>query len=77
MSPLCKEQLDRLRQHFNGKVHILHDNGDTVIVIVDPADVGPFTGAPPPDRGEKWKRIDEPALMLIDPARAKYPRVVN
>lgn len=63
--------------HFNGKVYLLQDNGDSLIVLIDPADVGPFQVQGPPDRGEAWKRVSEPSLMLIDPSRASYPRVVN
>jgi hypothetical protein len=77
MSPLCKEQLERLRKNFDGNVHVFHDWGDKILVIVDTKNHGPFTGDGPPDRGARWMRIEEPTFVLIDPSRADYPRVVN
>jgi len=77
MSPLCKDQLERLKQYFNGKVYVLQDNGDTLICLIDPADVGEHQVVGPPDTGEHWKRVSEPCLMLIDPTRTSFPRVVN
>lgn len=75
MSPLCREQLDRLMENFDGRVHIFKDFGDVLIVLVDPKDRGPFAKTRDPD--DAWKRIDEPTFVLIDPSRSGVPRVVN
>lgn len=75
MSPLCKEQLDRLKENFDGNVLVFHDWGDKIVVIVDPKDRGPFRESS--DREDAWKRLDEPAFLLIDPMRSGVPRLVN
>ncbi len=77
MNALCKHQLEQLKQHFRGKVYVLQDNGDSLICLIDPADAVTLTGREPPDRGEEWMRVSEPTLMLIDPTRTSFPRVVN
>lgn len=75
MSPACKEHLENLRRYFDGQVYVIQDLGDRAIVLVDPADRGPVQQEG--DVTDAWTRVNEPTLMLIDPSRAYYPRVVN
>lgn len=77
MSPACKKHLDMMEHFYNCDVYVLQDWGERVFVLIDPADRGPIQ--PLGNRGEvdAWKRIDKPTVVLVDPARAEYPRVVN
>lgn len=77
MSRFCKLHWDQLKEHLNGKAYVLQDNGNTLIVLIDPSDAGPSAGAGSPNRGGAWKRVREPCLMHIGPSRSQYPRVVN
>jgi molybdenum cofactor biosynthesis enzyme MoaA len=70
-----QSQLRRLINTFNVKVYVLQDNGDTAIVLVDPVDREPCPRSN--DTAIAWQRVTEPCLMLIDPSRAAYARVVH
>lgn len=72
MSPLVRDQIRSLVNNFKGKVYVVQDNGDTAIVLVDPAEIeGEAEG------DGAWQRVTEPTLMLVDPSRSNVPRLVN
>lgn len=73
MSPLVKDQIERFMQNFDGKVYLVQDMGNAAIVLIDPAPRPEEPGS----EDSAWKRISEPTLMLVDPARSERPRTVN
>lgn len=69
MSPLVAYRLEKARANFDGRIFVVEDRGDSVLVVIVPADWNPFA-TETDDNDSDWGRVTTPQLMLIDPALA-------
>lgn len=83
MSPLVANQVAEMRAHFDGKVIVVEDFGNTATVLIVPREWmlreiskarGERVAAEPVEDEEDWARVREPMLLTIDPAKVREPR---
>jgi len=62
MSPLCAHHLAEFRRNFDGRIDVVKDHGDRLLVCITP------DPKPDDDVAVDWGRVTVPTLVLIDPA---------